>query len=74
MDPQHQSKSSEEFSSSSDVMLAEIERKKLYCLERIIKEQEKTNIRLHSILENQKQEFLNHDRMIDLLYRIAYNK
>lgn len=78
MDPQTSShlslqKSSGELSCSNDV-LAEIERKKLFYLERILKEQEKTNTRLHSILENQKQEFHNHDRMIELLYRIAYNK
>lgn len=78
MDPQTSShsslqKSSDELSYSGD-MMAEIERRKLYCLERILKEQEKTNTRLHSILENQKQEFHNHDRMIELLYRIAYNK
>lgn len=54
--------------------IAEIERKKLYYLERMIKEQEKANIRLLSIIENQNQEFRNHDRMIDLLYRIAFNK
>lgn len=77
MDPQTSShlslqKSNDE-SGSSD-MLAEIERKKLYYMERMLKEQEKTNTRLHSILENQKQEFHNHDRMIELLYRIAYNK
>lgn len=52
----------------------EIERQKLYYLEKIAKEQEKTNNRLHSIIENQKQEFRNQDRMIELLYRIAYNK
>lgn len=58
MDPQHPhtSKSSDE--SSSD-MLAEMERRKLYFMERMLKEQEKTNSRLHSILENQKQEFHN---------------
>lgn len=77
MDPQTSSQQqsyqqgSEE--SSCDDM-AEIERRKLYFLERIVKEQEKTNTRLHSIIENQKQEFRNHDRMIDLLYRIAFNK
>lgn len=54
--------------------MAEIEKQKLYYLEKIAKEQEKTNNRLHSIIENQKQEFRNHDRMIELLYRIAYNK
>lgn len=63
-----------EESCSGGESLVEIERKKLYYLERIVKEQEKTNIRLHSIVENQKQEFRNHDRMIDLLYRIAFNK
>lgn len=78
MDPQTSShlslqKSSDEHSCSSD-LIAEFERKKLYCLERILKEQEKANTRLHSIIENQKQEFHNHDRMIELLYRIAYNK
>lgn len=64
---------SEESTCSND-MLAEMERQKLYYLERIVKEQEKTNTRLHSIIENQKQEFRNHDRMIELLYRIAFNK
>lgn len=77
MDPQtsqqSMQQSSEESSCGGD-MLAEIERQKLYYLERIVKEQEKTNTRLHSIIENQKQEFRNHDRMIDLLYRIAFNK
>lgn len=65
---------SDECCSGTGDPMADIERKKLYCLERILKEQEKTNIRLHSIVENQKQEFCNHDRMIDLLYRIAFNK
>lgn len=76
MDPQtssHLQRASDDLSCSGDVM-AEIERKKLYYLERILKEQEKTNIRLHTILESQKQNFHNHDRMIELLYRIAYNK
>lgn len=78
MDPQTSShqplqQCSEESSCGND-MMAEIERQKLFLLERIIKEQEKTNTRLHSIIENQKQEFRNHDRMIDLLYRIAFNK
>lgn len=79
MDPQTSSSQrplqmgSEESSRGND-MLTEIERQKLYYLERIVKEQEKTNLRLHSIIENQKQEFRNHDRMIDLLYRIAFNK
>lgn len=63
---------SEESSFGSD--MAEMERQKLYYLERMVKEQEKTNSRLHSIIENQKQQFRNHDRMIDLLYRIAFNK
>lgn len=76
MDPQTSSQQSyqqgSEESSCDD--MAEIERRKLYFLERIVKEQEKTNTRLHSIIENQKQEFRNHDRMIDLLYRIAFNK
>lgn len=77
MDPQTSSQQSyqqcrEELSSGND--MAKIERQKLYYLERIVKEQEKTNTRLHSIIENQKQEFRNHDRMIDLLYRIAFNK
>lgn len=78
MDPQtssHQHVSMQRTSDecSGDV-LADIERKKLYYLERILKEQEKANTRLHSIIENQKQEFHNHSRMIELLYRIAYNK
>lgn len=78
MDPQtssqqHYQQSSEESSCGND-LLTEIERKKLYYLERIVKEQEKANTRLHSIIENQKQEFRNQDRMIDLLYRIAFNK
>lgn len=77
MDPQTSSQQSyqqcsEESSCGND--MADIERQKLYFLERIVKEQEKTNTRLHSIIENQKQEFRNHDRMIDLLYRIAFNK
>lgn len=80
MDSQHisqsapQQQTSEDASSGSTDLMAEIERKKLYYLEKIAKEQEKTNNRLHSIIENQKQEFRNHDRMIELLYRIAYNK
>lgn len=57
-----------------DAAMAEMEKRKLYYLEKIAKEQEKTNNRLHSIIENQKQESRNHDRMIELLYRIAYNK
>lgn len=61
-------------STCGNELLAEIEKQKLYYLEKIAKEQEKTNSRLHSIIENQKQEFRNHDRMIELLYRIAYNK
>lgn len=77
MDPQTSQQTlqqgSQESSCSGD-MMTEIERQKLYYLERIVKEQEKTNTRLHSIIENQKQEFRNHDRMIDLLYRIAFNK
>ena len=76
MDPQTSSQQSYQQGSeeSSCDGMAEIERRKLYFLERIVKEQEKTNTRLHSIIENQKQEFRNHDRMIDLLYRIAFNK
>lgn len=70
---QSQQQGREESSSGGD-MTTEIERQKLYYLERIVKEQEKTNTRLHSIIENQKQEFRNHDRMIELLYRIAFNK
>lgn len=78
MDPQTSSQvpmqqPSEESTYGGDV-LAEIERQKLYFLEKMVKEQEKTNNRLNSIIENQKQEFRNHDRMIDLLYRIAFNK
>lgn len=65
---------SEESCSGSCDPMVEIERRKLYYLERILKEQEKTNLRLHSICEHQKQEFRNQDRMIDLLYRIAFNK
>lgn len=77
MDPQTSSQQScqqcsEELSCGND--MAKIERQKLYYLERIVKEQEKTNTRLHLIIENQKQEFRNQDRMIDLLYRIAFNK
>lgn len=70
---QQQQSSGDEPPSGIDTM-AEIEKQKLYYLEKIAKEQEKTNNRLHSIIENQKQEFRNHDRMIELLYRIAYNK
>lgn len=40
----------------------------------ILSSLEKTNNRLHSIVENQRLERQNHDRMIELLYRIAYNK
>lgn len=40
----------------------------------ILSSLEKTNNRLHSIVENQRLERRNHDRMIELLYRIAYNK
>lgn len=69
-----QQQTSEESSCGSNELLTEIERQKLFYLEKIAKEQEKTNNRLHSIIENQKQEFRNHDRMIELLYRIAYNK
>lgn len=61
-------------SSCGSELLTEIEKQKLYYLEKIAKEQEKTNNRLHSIIENQKQECRNQDRMIELLYRIAYNK
>lgn len=71
MDPQTSSHQSSQKASKSGDELADIERKKLYYMERILKEQEKTNIRLHSILENQKQDF---HRMIDLLYHIAYSK
>lgn len=76
MSQQHQPNKhfSEESCSGAGNPMAEIERKKLYYLDRIVKEQEKTNMRLHSLIENQKQEFRNHDRMIDLLYRIAFNK
>lgn len=70
---QQQQTSAEEPTSGTETM-AEIEKQKLFYLEKIVKEQEKTNNRLHSIIENQKQEFRNHDRMIELLYRIAYNK
>lgn len=66
----------------------ELERQKLNCLEKIVKQQEKTheihvqmlgslekaNNRLHLLVENQRLERQNHDRMIELLYRIAYNK
>lgn len=52
----------------------DIELQKLDYLERIFKEQEKTNRRLQSMIENQKLEFRNHDRMIDLLHHIAFNK
>lgn len=72
MDPQTSSQQAEKAEGRD--RFADIERQKLYYLERIVKEQEKTNTRLHSIIENQKQEFRNHDRMIDLLYRIAFNK
>lgn len=61
-------------SSCSTDILTEIERQKLYFLDKIAREQEKINNRLHSIIENQKQECRNQDRMIELLYRIAYNK
>lgn len=71
MDPQTSSQQSLQQCSEDS---ADIERRKLFLLERIVKEQEKTNTRLHSIIENQKQEFRNQDRMIDLLYRIAFNK
>lgn len=71
MDPQTSGHQSSQRPSRSSDELVEIERKKLYYMERIIKEQEKTNLRLHSILENQKQDF---HRMIDLLYHIAYSK
>lgn len=65
---------SDEACSGTGDPMAEIERKKLFYLERILKEQEKTNLRLHSIFENQKHECRNQDRMIELLYRIAFNK
>lgn len=71
MDPQTSGHQSSERTSKASDELTEIERKKLYYLERILKEQEKTNTRLHLILENQKQDF---HRMIDLLYHIAYSK
>lgn len=71
---QQQQHQSGDESPCGNEMLAEIEKQKIYYLEKIAKEQEKTNNRLHSIIENQKQEFRNQDRMIELLYRIAYNK
>lgn len=66
----------------------EFERQKLNYLEKIAKQQEKsheihlqmlssmekTNNRLHLIVENQRLERQNNDRMVELLYRIAYNK
>lgn len=53
----------------------ELNVKKLYSyLERIAKEQEKTNKRLQSIIENQRQERLNNDRITELLYKIAFCK
>lgn len=66
----------------------EFERQKLNYLEKIAQQQEKTNEfhlhllsslektnnKLHLIVENQRLERRNHDRMIELLYRIAYNK
>lgn len=68
--------------------LCNFERQKLNYLEKIAQQQEKTNEfhlhllntlektnnRLHLIVENQRLERRNHDRMIELLYRIAYNK
>lgn len=69
-----QQRTSEESVCSRNDSLADIERQKLFFLERMVKEQEKTNTRLNSIIEHQKQAFRNHDRMIDLLYRIAFNK
>lgn len=70
----HSSSHKQEESCSGGESFAELERRKLFYLERIVKEQEKTNIRLHAIIENQKQESRNHERMIDYLYRIAFNK
>lgn len=61
---QQQQQSSAEEPPSGNESMAEIEKQKLYYLERIAKEQEKTNNRLHSIIENQKQEQRNADRMI----------
>lgn len=66
----------------------DMQRLKLNYLEQIAKHQEKmheihlqmlssmekANNRLHIIVENQRLERHNHDRMIELLYRIAYNK
>lgn len=67
-------RTSEESPSSHSGSMVDIERQKLFLLERMIKEQEKTNSRLALIVQNQKTESSSHERMIDLLYRIAFNK
>lgn len=71
---QNMERTNEESSTSQTDMMVDIERQKLSLLERMVKEQEKTNNRLSLIFENQKVELRNHDQMIDLLYRIAFNK
>lgn len=68
-----QQQSPEEPLSAADAVI-EMKKQKLYCLQKIAKELEKTNNRLHVIIENQKQESRNHDRMIELLYHISYSK
>lgn len=66
---QQQQQSSAEEPPSGIESMAELEKQKLYYLEKIAKEQEKTNNRLHSIIENQKQEQRNADRMIGTIWQ-----
>ncbi len=88
MDSKSQPMQEQQSSENSECGSDEIECRKLNYLERIAKQQEKThelqlqmlnsmektNNRLHMIVENQRLERENNDRMVELLYRIAYNK
>lgn len=88
METKSQPMQEEQSNENSECGNNEIERQKLNLLEKIAKQQEKTHVihvqmlsslekannRLHLIVENQRLERHNHDRMIELLYRIAYNK
>lgn len=88
MDTKSQSMQRQPSNESSECGSNDFERKQLNYLEKICKQQEKTNEinlqmlsslektnnRLHLIIENQRLERNNRDRMIELLYRIAYNK
>lgn len=88
MDSNSQSMHEQQTNENTECGSTDFERQKLNYLEQIAKQQEKmheihlqmlnsmekTNNRLHIIVENQRLERHNHDRMIELLYRIAYNK